>query len=430
MVFYAEQEEDWIPQDAEDAWASPYSGWRDLFKRRLEALGSAGLDGVYIDATSLPGTDVFGEFWASSDPSFAAAFKARYGVDVPTTIDWDSVNWRKFIYFRHEAVRDYLSDLANTARENGMTPFFEMSSLDNETGTALGNDNQFTINGGIAVSPEVEPQYLEGGFLEAFRGAKASRDANPNFPLWFLGWPETATNAHKEFAITLALSGNYYPTSDAPYPANAFAFIDSLRVPILDKRQPYFNTALLYPMRSKDFTYPTGSALADYANAFTTLAEKHIPFRILPQDTMTEADLANISTVVLAGAESMTDAEYALLQDKTVALVGQNGTKDMWFQPHARSFNPTVPIESLMPTLPFTITAPTSTYTEYYTDRNNPSHFFIFAYNDTPSGQITISQPVTLTAEIYTLDQPVAEKSGTSITLNISDYLHIIDLIP
>jgi len=60
MVWYTTSQIDWIPSDSEDAWASPLSHWRDLFKSRLTALAGSGLDGVYIDATFLPGVDNFG----------------------------------------------------------------------------------------------------------------------------------------------------------------------------------------------------------------------------------------------------------------------------------------------------------------------------------------------------------------------------------
>lgn len=60
MMWYTTHQTSWIPKDSEDAWASPLSPWRDFYKGRLEELGSTGVDGVYIDATFLPGVDDFG----------------------------------------------------------------------------------------------------------------------------------------------------------------------------------------------------------------------------------------------------------------------------------------------------------------------------------------------------------------------------------
>ena len=226
----------------------------------------------------MPGVDSFGIKWASSDTHFQNEFQNKYGLSIPTSVNWNSENWRKFIYFRREVIRNYLGELADVARSNGMIPFFESSSCDLVNGTYLANDISFTISGGIACSPEIEP---EGDYFAAFRMSKATRDANQNFPMWFLGWPETSEQARREFAVTLCHSGNYYPTADSHPPTNAFHFIDLLKTSVLDKRIPFQNTALIYPMRSKDYSFQNESTFDSYNSAFETLAEMHIPFRIL-----------------------------------------------------------------------------------------------------------------------------------------------------
>jgi hypothetical protein len=430
MVWYTTSAVDWIPEDSEDAWASPLSPWRDLFKSRLNALGSTGLDGVYIDATFLPGVDSFGIKWASSDPYFETEFNSKYGITIPTSVNWNSLNWRKFIYFRHEVIRDYLQEMADSARANGMTPFFESSSCDYESGTYLGNDVAFTINGGIACSPEIEP---EGDFQAAFRMSKATRDANQNFPILFLGWPENSIQACKQFAITLCHSGNYYPTADAEsfYPGNAFSFMDFLMEPVLNKRVPYQNVVLIYPMRSKDYTFSGGSSFESYESAFNILAEKHIPFRILSLESMYEDDLEGINHIVLAGATSISDTEYDLIKNKTIALVGTNGTKDEWGSDRAQQLNfpDVVNISSLNPDLSFSIQAPVSSFIEYYRDRNNSNHYFIFIYNDVLSGDIVINNTEPFTGNIYSLNQIIENIIGTTLSIPIDDYLLVIDVL-
>jgi hypothetical protein len=432
MVFMTDSNEaSWIPPYSEDAWASPFSPWRGMFKNRLASLGSTGLDGVYIDVTALPGSDQYGVKWGSSDPYFAAAFRYKYGIDIPAVVDWNSENWRKFVYFRHEAVRDYLGELADATRNSGMVPFFEISSNDGPSGTFLGNDNQFTISGGIACSPEIE---TDGNYFEAYRMSKATRDANQSFPMLYLGWSgqagkNNATYAAKEFAITVSHSGNYYPTKGTKIPDNAFRFLDALQAPVLNKRVPYQNTALIYPMRSKDNTFAANSTLSSYKSAFQYLEEKHIPFRIIPLETMTAADLQDIHTIVLAGAESISDAEYDLIRTHTVSLVDANGTNDEWG--NARStpllFPNAVNLSSQSPGLPFTITAPSTTFLEYYTDASNPKHYFLFAYNDSLLGNMEISSPITFAGSVYERNNTY-NVGGTEITVPIKDYLEVIDI--
>ncbi len=419
----------WVPPNSEDSWASPLRPWSDFFKSRITSLAETGLDGIYMDATFLPGMEDFGVKWASTDSSFDAAFQDNYGLPSPTEVNWDSENWRKWIYFRHQVIRDYLSAMADTARALGMVPFFESSSCDLPSGTHLANDVAFTVSGGLACSPEIEP---EGNYKAAFRMSKYTRDANQDFPIWFLGWPVNAEAARREYSITLCHSGNYYPTSDATayYPAHSFSFMDQIREPILNKRIPTQHTALIYPMRSKDYTYESESTFSAYVGAFTTLAQDHVDFRILPLETMSASDLTNIATVVLAGAESISDEEYDLIKDKTVALVGTNGTQDEWGNTRSEplQFPQTTDIADIAPDLPFSIQAPADTYIEYYRDRADSNHFFIFAYNDKISGDIIFTDSQTMTGKVYEIDNDAYDISGTSITVPIVDYLEVIEL--
>lgn len=423
-------ENGWITPDMEDAWASPYSGFRDLFKDRLVRLAANGLDAVYIDQASLPGMQDKGNRWASRDPGFAAAFETRYGLSVPTAVDWSSVAWRKFIYFRHEAIRDYLSDLADTARTNGMAAFFESSSNDTADGTLLGNDPALTVAGGIAYSPEIEP---EGVFPDAFRMAKFAKDARQGQPILFLGWPATASAARKEFAVTLCHSGNYYPTSEAihaPYPSGAFKFLDALRVPILNRRVPYQEIGLIYSTRNKDWTFTTGTAFDRYADAFRMLSERHLPFRIIPLETMRAGDLAGVGPLVLAGIESISDAEFSRLSAHQVVLLGANGTRDRWYV--ARStplkFPKVMPLSSLEAGMPFTVQAPTNVMIEYYRDRIDTGRFFLFIFSPAKTGQVLLSSGSQMSVEAHELDRVPYTKTGSSISAPIRDFLLVLDV--
>jgi len=440
MVWYTEGQTEWIPPKSEDAWASPLCPWKDMFTNRLTSLAATGLDGVYIDATFLPGVDFDGIKWASTDSLFDIAFSNKYGLpneitctawSSPKNVDWNSELWRKWIYFRHEVIRDYLADLADTARSLGMVPFFESSSCDLGAGTYLANDVAFTISGGIACSPEIEP---EGDFKAAFRMAKQTRDANQEFPFWFLGWPNTAKKARREYSVTLCNSGNYYPSAETTdhFPSNSFNFMDQIRNPILNNRIPKQSTVLIYPMRSKDYTYETETSFESYIDAFAVLSENHIDFRILPLDSMASNDLENIDNIVLAGAECISDSEYSLIKNKTISLVGNNGTKNEWGNTRTipLSFSHTADIDNITPNLSFTIDAPGSTYIEYYTDKSDTDHYFIFAYNDTLSGKIKVNNSESMVVKIYELDKPVQEITDTSISISINDYLDVIDISP
>ena len=420
-------EADWVKKDMEDAWASPYSGFRDLFKDRITRLGQNGLDAVYIDQASLPGMQNLGNKWASNDTGFASAFKNRYGLSVPTKVDWESTGWRKFVYFRHQAMQEYLHELAETARSYGIVPFFESSANDTSDGTLLGNEPALSVMPGIATSPEIEP---EGDYQSAFRMAKFARDIRQDQPILYLGWPESKKAARKEFAVTICQSGNYYPTADSPYPPRAFKFLDSLRLPVLSRRVPYQEMALIYSARNKDFSFKNERAFGLYTTAFETLEERHLPFKITPLETLTTDALQDVGPIVLPGVESMTDAEFKLLSSHQVVLIGNNGTRDKWHQPRAKplKFPHVIPLSSLKSNMPFALKAPTSTMIEYYVDRDDSRHFYLFAFSSSIDGQISLKSGSFMSAKIYELDHKARSLSGTSITVDIKDYLEVISL--
>ncbi|MCJ7588915.1 MAG: hypothetical protein MUQ00_13600 [Candidatus Aminicenantes bacterium] len=420
-------EADWVKKDMEDAWASPYSGFRDLFKDRIKRLGRKELDAVYIDQASLPGMQNLGDKWASSDAGFASAFKSQYGLSVPTTVNWESTAWRKFVYFRHQAVQEYLQDLADTARAYGIVPFFESSANDTCDGTLLGNEPALSVMSGIAASPEIEPG---GDYRTAFRMAKFARDIQQKQPILYLGWPESKTAARKEFAAAVCQSGNYYPTADSPYPANAFKFLDGLRRPVLSRRVPYQEIALIYSARNKDFSFKDERTFDLYTEAFETLEEGHLPFKIAPLETLTTAALQDVGPIVLPGVESMTDAEFKLLSSHPVVLVGNNGTRDQWHQPRAKplKFPRVIPLPSLKSEMPFTLKAPTGTMIEYYVDRDDSRRFYLFAFSPSIDGRISLKSDSSLSAKIYELDRKTRTLSGTNLTVDIKDYLEVISL--
>jgi hypothetical protein len=183
-------------------------------------------------------------------------------------------------------------------------------------------------------------------------------------------------------------------------------------------------------MRSKDYTYDSSSTLQAYNDAFLKLEQAHIPFRIVALETLSASDLLGIDTIVLAGAESMSDAEYNLVKTKQVVLLGKNGTKNEWGTARAQAltFANVTQFASLDPKLPFVIAAPATSFIEYYTDQDNPGHFFLFIYNDTTSGSVTISKASNLKAKVFSLDTAMTELSGTSVDIPITGYLTVVDI--
>ena len=424
---------DWVTPDMEDAWVSPFSPYRDLFRARLAALGAIGMDGVYIDATFMPGLqpDEDAPRWGTTDPAARQAFRVATGHAVPQEEDPDDPAWRAWLLWRHEAIRAYLDDLAAAAWSAGMVPFWESSTNDTPEGTLLGNETAITARNAMGFSPEIEP---EGDWLAAFRMFQAARDFAPDHPLIYLGWPETPADARHEFATALSFSNTLYPTADAPYPEDAFAFADSIQHTVLDRRQPYWgHVALIYSVRNKDWTYEDETHFEAYDDAFRDLTMAHIPFRVLVLEQLTAEALAPFDTIVLPGLAAITDEEYALLRGRRVILLGEeNGTRDdTWAVrgepldwPHVLDGD----LDELPSGLPFDLEAPETTAVAFY--RDGAGGFFLFAVHMEESGELVLSAGEPLRVTAYRRGYPAESWGGDEIAVPVQGELTVLQVVP
>lgn len=435
-IVYICQDADWLEPDWEDAWMSPYSGYRDLFKTRIGQLADAGVDGIYIDATFLPGYQADEDHlrWGSSDADFADAFFGATGLAIPDEVDFERPDFRAFLSFRHDALADYLGDLATTAWNAGLVPFWESSTNDTPESVVLGNETAVTGRQGLGFSPEIEP---EGDWLAAFRMAKAARELNQERPQIYLGWPESATAARMEYAVALAHSNTYYPTADIDVPADAFPLMDRLQT-VLDRRIPYGgDLALVYSVRNKDNTYESEAFFEAYMDMFEDLTRQHIPFRIVPLEYLTDDGLDGVNTVILPELRGLSDAEVALLDTRRVIPVGYDpsevvGSRDeAWgLRSQAVTFSETVSREQITAALPFDIAAPSDTFIEYYGDRDGEARMYLFAVSAHSEGQILLNARPgsSLSVTAYGLDRSTTDLSGPEIAVPLNAPLVVLDV--
>lgn len=421
----------WLEKDWEDAWLSPYSGYRDFFKGRIQQLAGAGVDAVYIDAVFLPGfqRDEENLVWGTTDQGFAQAFKNATGLDLPADEEFDTDTFRAFLTFRHTALADYLGELAQTAWDSGLVPFFESSANDTPEGTTLGNETAVTGRCGLGFSPEIEP---EGDWMAAYRMAKSARELNMNRPMIFLGWPENANAALMEYSITMCQSNNYYPTADISYPSNAFSFMDETHS-IMSQRIPYpCHTALIYSVRNKDFTFENESFFQAYTAAFSWLESHHIPFRIIPLEYIQEEDTSQIEYIVLPGIQAVSDAEAAILTTKKAILSGENPASrdENWrLRTEPVSFSHTVNLLDIAPNLPFTVSAPEQTWIEFFINKNQPSCYDLFIFSEQPEGNLILtSSGNELNVISHSLNASQTQTRGESVQIALNSSLMVVQV--
>lgn len=120
-VFYG-SEEFWVSEQDESAWLSPNGGYREVYLRRVAALASTGLDGIWVDVPLFMDT---GAKWTGAEPPTVLAFRAwckqkgwcPEDAVLPKAPDWKSDVFRAWIRFRHENLRDFLKAVYDKAKE-------------------------------------------------------------------------------------------------------------------------------------------------------------------------------------------------------------------------------------------------------------------------------------------------------------------------
>ncbi|MCC6142828.1 MAG: beta-galactosidase trimerization domain-containing protein [Candidatus Hydrogenedentes bacterium] len=88
------------------------SGYRDYVKGLVSEMLAYGIDGFHIDMVDQGFGPPYGCWCASCQPRF----KAKYGVDMPTGVNWDE-GWDRMLEFRYDTSADFERDLREYIRD-------------------------------------------------------------------------------------------------------------------------------------------------------------------------------------------------------------------------------------------------------------------------------------------------------------------------
>lgn len=153
-VFYGNLEH-WVEPDAESAWMSPNSGYREYLLRRIGQLAKTELDGVWIDVPAYVET---GSTWADIGPGAAEAFRQwsistgeapEPGYALPLATDLEDPVFKAWLRWRHHNLADFIEDIRVTAV--AVNPEFlvaiETFPVDSMDATLVGLDGSYLRNG-------------------------------------------------------------------------------------------------------------------------------------------------------------------------------------------------------------------------------------------------------------------------------------------
>ena len=349
----------WVDPGMESAWMSPSSPYRDYFQGRVARIANeTGVDGLWAD---VPLYSDFGPVrWADANPFAVAQFQSTNpGFTTPTSENWTSLAWRRWIAWRHNELRRFIADAAAAARQNNPEFVFIVETLptDYNMSTVYGLEGvDLRDIEGVSHVWEVDTlsnntamrRAREDDWISYISMQKYIKAASGTKPAWSFAYGKQANDAALVMAEILAAGNNPYElkipemttTVGAAYRTKMFGWIKANEN--LLWRNSSARVGVLYSPASRDYvdqakgegmyvtTNSGGDALwwnddpihsayqrqyvAEYRGMIKLLIHNHIPFDALVKPTRA-ADLAKYQTIILPDYQAASDAEIQIIRD-------------------------------------------------------------------------------------------------------------------
>ncbi len=357
-VFTGSQEH-WVDPDAESAWMCHLSPYRDFFFDRLRRLAQTGVDAAWIDVPLYMTTAVE---WCCASPYCNARFLAETGLTAPTAVDWTSPTWRRWIAWRHEQLNQFCLDLLKAAQ--AVRPDFQIAI---ETfGADFSSANVMALDGsylGAAQPPQLFRVWEVDSVSNTFGMKPASADdwlcklrqykfarACDRGPTWAFCYGYEPADAALVMGSCLAAGCAPYETQTprmaasvgADFRSRWFHWIRARREALFDAASEA-QVGVLQSSASRDYvdqnacegqfathvsrttgdptwwceaaTDVVGQApyLSEYTGLCQVLSHLHVPFRILPAQSLRAEDLAGLRVLLCPELQCVSQAQAELL---------------------------------------------------------------------------------------------------------------------
>ena len=205
-VFYGGSDQIfWVEKDAESAWMSPRSPYRDYFIDRVLRIVSTGIDGLWIDVPLF--ADFRSRKWSDFSPLAVAKFQTDTGLAAPEVEDWNDPVWRRWSAWQRNEIALFLSDVVAAVREvHGQFPLFiKTLPATNDSGTGA---TSFTYDTGVHPAPTAAAQSASTMQDTALNNALQASDPDNHSLAW------TVT-----LQLTIGVQSGHAPNrTDAPNP--------------------------------------------------------------------------------------------------------------------------------------------------------------------------------------------------------------------
>ncbi len=357
---------DWTPPGSERdrmyvCYNSPYG---ELLKDyTCEVVGDLGFDGVWFDGAFLHGNGATADYACCCDWC-AAKYRRETGEEMPHTVDFRDLAFRRFIEWRYHDHTEYWRALSGYVRERHpekiiVLNYFNRWPRGPECGSPLRR-----MAGDAPEGPDKVFLPPMQGMIAAERGAfpqqipvmvKTLRAINDNYPpeVWMQGGvcashngPPFQSSSQIFHAETCATHGGY---ASFGYGSEAFATIaPELRAlrEAVDPIAPFIGgrpdapVAMLVSGATKDYSAFRNDGRISDPNLFwqsvhgmdNLLAGLHVPSEVVLDNMLGQQFLDRFQAVVLPGVECMDDSAAAALEAYVRAgglllAAGETGTR-------------------------------------------------------------------------------------------------------
>ncbi len=321
-----------VPEGINVGWLCPNIPEAKAFLKTeiTEILTDLDFDGLWFDGTVF-GSMLSVPFYAGCKCPFCRArYKTETGFEVPESIDLGDINFRRFVRWRYDVMREHMQDLyeaAIAARPDAHVAFgnYYRPGHGWDCGTPLSPWNlPVCVSGENNIVGDMAWNTTNTGF-----NARMIKAINPySFELWRpvwdfqIGFPpqpdpvQTTVSLLLEFAQGGHSFCGWSSATEDMAKCLGPAFAELKKRAAWHGGEPLTYAAMHYSQRARDFSYPGGMWEYDKmaSGIYQALAESHIIFDFVLDGQLTAEYLEKYPVVILPSSGCLSDQEAIELQ--------------------------------------------------------------------------------------------------------------------
>lgn len=313
---------------------SPYRDWLPAYL--AEFIDHLDLDGFYFDGTNWGSHSAVNPYFPSCCcPHCARLFKDQTGLEVPTRVDFDSLDFRRFLVWRTHRLRDFMVHVTRKVRQahaDAILDFNHYAGVYNNWGIGhpanpLGLEKagghlmvERTIYDGTGLAAKYVRAHGAGGSVWLGPTQSLSECATHTAPC-----PEPLTTTLD--MLTIMANGARPVLAMLPYPSPLFADFMRRCYSEARRRVPYLEgetvkyAALHWSQQTMAFHRPVPEHYDRAADCFRRLRgtyeilnQSHLLVDLLFDEQISAAHLSAYKVLVLSNSACLSDAQCATIR--------------------------------------------------------------------------------------------------------------------